>query len=1141
MSKVFRLHSDGGTISDWGSTEPYGPGIINSISDPNEENDNINITSIPSPYARIELYKNAFEKVISGDLLGNSTYHKLVSQSLDVFQLFFNINHITNVSGVTISNWSFDTDFNELNNDQQSNKLLFDTLKMYFKADENSHNLNKVRNLFFLKMNEILVGSTAPNIMFMASPDIEKYRTQIGDINLQENHTLFSETHLPLYKRQYHFIKYFIDFFNNERAQRLFPLSYQYLQKNINHLQANDNDLFLQINGLDIEGNLEAINDPSGNGHIPVTIGGIELKKINQQGIASSDFFILSNKNTDNTIIVPSEHNGQHPESGNRLNFFNNMPWNSNNNGLHHDYSEDYLNRVLPGLPNRHPWLSKNDFFEDNLIELPYSADKDNFNILTIKSRSFFCPIKPIYFKFFDQNELNDAIEILETGNNITVSINIPTTYAGKIKLSKQYAPTKNETNINGLKAKVLSKNISVGLQNKYKFDKNVNKLKTLAYFDGIESNSIGLNEINYYDANGQKIDRGNVILDEEKKFDKTTEENEINLEIITHTVAEFTFIELNFGEFSSYLFPKLTDYTNGNNEYEIAIDFGTSNSYIAIKNINNDNNNIEELTIGQRNPLTIFTHKDFNENAGSYFKYLPNLINKYFMPLYISDNARDINGIPSSKLPFKSELLEIDNLNWEQKDFICGGDVAINYSNNEKYTKDIFDYFLDYHKIASNFKWFAGNNRIGKQQVNIYLNHLFIFIKHYLMSNNADLSKVKLIYTYPLSMSKGKLNQLKNIFADKMNSFFNINDPHDSIKGISESVSPYYYYQKYNLLDDYRRPTYNIDIGGGTVDIITYQGSKIYNQQSIRFGANQLFNYLDMPLSSNLNNFGILRWVKEDLKILFPDSSPNGLKVIEYLLEQEGEEFENAMKDPDHPFKFYFLVYFSAIFYYILKFNKLSKYEDIASITFSGSASKILKFLDNTPNYSTTRKYFDSLAKEFNQEQPLNNLHLHDSPKVITAKGALCVPFDRPFQMTDENDKFWLGNENDDLISLSANRLSNDFTFNKKNLEDSEQYETYSKELCNLFALIFKVLDNEEYQDLFYIKNIDKIHEKFMEEIQPSLTNFYAMGVNHQLENIFGEEETTIDETIFFAGFPSLFKELAIKLYEIKDHNTDE
>ena len=41
-------------------------------------------------------------------------------------------------------------------------------------------------------------------------------------------------------------------------------------------------------------------------------------------------------------------------------------------------------------------------------------------------------------------------------------------------------------------------------------------------------------------------------------------------------------------------------------------------------------------------------------------------------------------------------------------------------------------------------------------------------FIKHYLMTNNADLSEVKLIYTYPLSMSKGKLTQLKNIFADK-------------------------------------------------------------------------------------------------------------------------------------------------------------------------------------------------------------------------------------------------------------------------------------------------------------------------------------------------------------------------------------
>ena len=49
-------------------------------------------TSIPSPMARLELFDTAFQIVASdrGNLDGNTIYHQLVSDCLDVFQLLFN-------------------------------------------------------------------------------------------------------------------------------------------------------------------------------------------------------------------------------------------------------------------------------------------------------------------------------------------------------------------------------------------------------------------------------------------------------------------------------------------------------------------------------------------------------------------------------------------------------------------------------------------------------------------------------------------------------------------------------------------------------------------------------------------------------------------------------------------------------------------------------------------------------------------------------------------------------------------------------------------------------------------------------------------------------------------------------------------
>ena len=61
---------------------------------------------------------------------------------------------------------------------------------------------------------------------------------------------------------------------------------------------------------------------------------------------------------------------------------------------------------------------------------------------------------------------------------------------------------------------------------------------------------------------------------------------------------------------------------------------------------------------------------------------------------------------------------------------------------------------------------------------------------------------------------------------------------------------------------------------------------------------------------------------------------------------------------------------------------------------------------------------------------RPLNNLKIHESPKLITAKGALCVPFEHTFEITKNKDKFWLGNEDDGLVSLSENRELNEFVF---------------------------------------------------------------------------------------------------------------
>ena len=97
MAYIFRPENLVGdnTLQGWKKSAQYGQNIIDSLIDPNEEVATKEITSIPSPFARIELVKTAFKNVSKkkGDdyvnLEGNTIFHKMVSDSLDVAQIFF--------------------------------------------------------------------------------------------------------------------------------------------------------------------------------------------------------------------------------------------------------------------------------------------------------------------------------------------------------------------------------------------------------------------------------------------------------------------------------------------------------------------------------------------------------------------------------------------------------------------------------------------------------------------------------------------------------------------------------------------------------------------------------------------------------------------------------------------------------------------------------------------------------------------------------------------------------------------------------------------------------------------------------------------------------------------------------------------
>src|SRR4051812_42488542 len=102
MSKVFGYTKKGG--KDWFASDAYSDKEIEAIKDPEGGSEISLPTAIPSPFARIDLVKTAFNNIIkspnlkffekNGNVIASKEDEKLVSDCLDLAEMLFNYDSI---------------------------------------------------------------------------------------------------------------------------------------------------------------------------------------------------------------------------------------------------------------------------------------------------------------------------------------------------------------------------------------------------------------------------------------------------------------------------------------------------------------------------------------------------------------------------------------------------------------------------------------------------------------------------------------------------------------------------------------------------------------------------------------------------------------------------------------------------------------------------------------------------------------------------------------------------------------------------------------------------------------------------------------------------------------------------------------
>ncbi|MDR3236314.1 MAG: hypothetical protein LBT48_06260, partial [Prevotellaceae bacterium] len=269
MSYIFRLHREGdNALNDWGNSTKYGTNVIDQIQDPNGESAKREITSIPSPFARIDLVKTAFGKVAAMGVDGDTIHHKMVSDAFDTGQIFFEYEKFADQLEILV--WDKQNDLDALlNSPYTAHQQLGKTYDIYLKQDGAMYNFAQMDRMYLLNYKNgpaitNIIGATSPATLFFNSANDLSY---VGETIRFGNDKPFDDEYAPLYKRDLEYQKFwYLMRIVNRDFPKVFPEVNKYLDESFKKLSSQNQQVIRALSSNDLDRYADvAVDGQAGN------------------------------------------------------------------------------------------------------------------------------------------------------------------------------------------------------------------------------------------------------------------------------------------------------------------------------------------------------------------------------------------------------------------------------------------------------------------------------------------------------------------------------------------------------------------------------------------------------------------------------------------------------------------------------------------------------------------------------------------------------------------------------------------------------------------------------------------------------------------------------------------------------------
>ena len=1150
MTKVFRLFEDK-SLQHWGDRgEAYGPSVIEQIPNPDGDFSKKEPTSIPSPFARIDLVRTAFKYVVDKNQLdGNTIYHKLISDCLDVGEMFFKIDSLG--PKAQINSWDKNVDLNKLKtSNNHHHNLLGETLELYLRQDKETYNFDQVDKLFFLWYDHQIIGGTSPSTLFFTSANDDLIQDVCREINFG-NYKPFDGRNTPLYKRDPDYQKYLYHFVkaNPELSRRMRDLS-DYFDKNLVQLRSFNNEIHNEIQSLsgksvdvlkqELDSMYHPLDTKVAGDNLEIIGCWLKKKKIANRGQIieeNSDFVIKSKKYTKGYRPLVLQN-----RFAKRLKYTDsNVLWDSNVQVPFYNSEADLNNRTLPGQLDKYPYLTVSDFLQPYIIRLAYPINKEKYFDGNIsfenngdKTKHFIIPLTVRFFDFFDSSDLMNNMpdgkpmfEIIGYHGSVNVILRIPINANSQYITFTRTYDNKGLTNsgspdISNNKGHILENTFSLLVYPFLKTYKGDAFYRVMLLDRDITSETKHLN----YDLSFYKNQNNEKVIEKSKR--NRSNKNLDNVPAsTTYFILEdsFDYIEVKHNEASGIILPLFKEVGTGTDSYTFAIDFGTTNTHIEYKIGEKGNPKPFEITSEDIQYATLFSPDIKDESSLYTSANIMNLIIPHeFLPELINRESE-------YKFPIRTVLGEKRKLNLSEPTYtLADFNISFNYQKYPTFVNA---------KNTTNLKWSNYTiNDDDRIRIERFFEKLMFLIRTKILLNNGDLDKTKLLWFYPSSMLNVRLNSLERIWLELFKKY--ITDTSNPIK-LSESIAPFYYFKNRLGADASDLPVASVDIGGGTTDIVVYHHNKPVLLTSFRFAANSIFGdaYNGSP---EINGFvkkyePIINKLLDnndltDLKKVFDEikHDQNSSDIITFLFSLENNKTikernirlsfnEKLMLDDD--LRVVFVIFYSAIIYHLAKLMKSNGMKSPRYLTFSGTGSKVISITDNSTDLGLLQKYTRLIFERVYATETVGDIEIkqYPEPKEITCKGGLLNDKDLSIDLDDIKGVL-LGDGND--TSVTKNNL------NYKDIDERKKLDIVN-EIESFIDLVFSLHDGFNFKKNFGI-NPAYIND-YKSILKQDLMQYLKSGLELKNQELSGDFNSRIEETLFFYPLVGALNRLAFKI----------